>query len=195
MRILVFIVLVLAAPAFSEVKNFSKFRSWDIDIYSDENGRPNSCLGYASYIESGTVMLVGFRKRSDKEYFVLHIMNSSWKSIEEGKEYSIKIKFPNRSPWTIATNGLSNDDDFFGVSVENTLNDKAWEFISDYRKSLSMKVSVEGNNVGAFKLKGTSGMLSEAWKCFNSIVKPSQSDPFAPKSNASSSKKSDPFDI
>lgn len=186
-----FLLLFFASPAVSEVIPYSTFGSWDIDLYTGDDDVPTACRGYVRYNGSETSMLVGFAKSEEKDLFTLTILNDDWRSIERGKEYSLTIKFPNRSPWTLTTLGLADpDNDYFGVRLRNELNEKAWEFISDYRKSLNMKVDVEGNPIGGFKLKGTSGMLSEAWKCYQNKVVNAKKDPFSV-----GSKKSDPFDI
>ena len=59
--------LMLFTPVKAEVKPFSKFRSWDIDLYTYDSGKPYACLGSVSYKRSNTMLMVGFEKRGDDQ--------------------------------------------------------------------------------------------------------------------------------
>ena len=186
--------LMLFTPVKAEVKPFSEFRGWDIDLYIYDSGEPYACLGSVSYKQSNTMLMVGFEKRGDDDLLTLSIWNEAWASIEQGKEYELEIEFP-RDEWTLTGSGGEIDQLFF-VQVQNILNEKAWGFIADFRKSLSMKVSIKGNLIGNFTLKGSSGMILDAWKCYKGQVQSFGDDPFSESPKSSKSKDvTDPFDI
>lgn len=185
---------MLFTPVKAEVKPFSEFRGWDIDLYIYDSGEPYACLGSVSYKQSNTMLMVGFEKRGDDDLLNFSIWNEAWASIEQGKEYELEIKFP-RDKWTLTGSGGEIDQLFF-VQVQNILNEKAWGFIADFRKSLSMKVSIKGNLIGNFTLKGSSGMILDAWKCYKGQVQSYGNDPFSGSPKSSKSKDvTDPFDI
>jgi hypothetical protein len=173
-------------------EEYSKFKGWDIDVYSND-GQPFQCLGFTRY-EGGMVTFVGFERYEDKDLFKLKLQDDSWKSIEEGKEYQLTVKFPNREPWTLNAEGstgkFSDGSDYFEIIIYQELGEIAYDFISDFRKTTFMELLVEKNKIGKFKLKGTMGMMSEVARCYQEKVKSKpQSDPF------SSSSKEDPFDL
>lgn len=186
--------LMLFTPVKAEVKPFSEFRGWDIDLYIYDSGEPYACLGSVAYKQSNTMLVVGFEKRGDDDLLTLSIWNEAWASIEQGKEYELEIEFP-RDEWTLTGSGGEIDQLFF-VQVQNILNEKVWGFIADFRKSLSMKVSIKGNLIGNFTLKGSSGMILDAWKCYKGQVQSYGNDPFSGSPKSSKSKDvTDPFDI
>lgn len=187
--------IILTTPTIvsSEVIEYKKFKGWEIDVYTDENSRPYSCRGFMPY-EGGTRFSIGFQRGSEGDAgLVVRLWNDSWKSIEQDKEYDITFEFPRREPWTLTADGMaSTKDGFYGVKMFYALDDDSFKFIEDFRKTTSMRIYVEKNQIGYFSLKGTMGMMGLASECYQKHVKRRSNDPF----NSSSSRNSnDPFDL
>lgn len=191
----IFAILFLTTPTIvsSEVIEYKTFKGWEVDVYVDENDQPYACRGYMNY-EGGMSFSIGFMRGSDDEAGLsLRLWHESWKSIEEDKEYEITFEFPRREPWKLTADGLSSPkDDFYGVSMFYRLDDDSLSFIEDFRKTTSMRLYVDKNQIGRFSLKGTMGMMGLVSECYRKRVKSRYNDPF----NSSSSRDTnDPFDL
>lgn len=194
LNLLTALLLTFGTAGYAETISYSNFGGWDIDVYTGDDDKPYGCLGYVQYEQSDTMIWIGFEKAGDKEIVSFSMANSAWSSIETGKEYELEVEFP-KDDWTLSSTGASVDD-FNMVQVRNVLKEKSWEFIADFRKSLSMKVSIQGNLIGNYTLKGTSGMIAQAWECYLEKVKPIGNDPFDAKPrNQNERNVSDPFDL
>lgn len=194
LNLLTALLLTFGTAGYAEIISYSNFGGWDIDLYTGDDDKPYGCLGYVQYEPSDTMIWIGFEKDGDKELVSFSMANSAWSSIETGKEYELIVEFP-KDDWTLSSTGTSLDD-FNMVAVKNVLNEKSLEFIADFRKSVSMKVSIHGNLIGNYTLKGTSGMLAQAWECYSEKVKPIGNDPFNVKPrNQNERTVSDPFDL
>ena len=194
LNLLTAFLLTFGTAGYAEVISYSTFGGWDIDVYIRDDNKPYSCLGYVKYKQSETAVWFGFEKIGDKDIVTFSLANSAWSSIETGKEYELKVKFP-KDNWTLSATGASGDD-FKMVEVKNLINEKSLEFIADFQKSLNMEVSIRGNLIGNYTLKGSRGMINEAWKCYSEKVKPIGNDPFDAKPRSQNEQNiSDPFDL
>jgi hypothetical protein len=173
-----------------ESTSFSTYKGWDISYRENSDGDPFQCSGFTQY-EGGMGIFIGFERFTNGDGMFMNLAHKSWKSIEDGKEYEIKIEFPRRSPWTLKADGYTTSSGYFGVGMDYVFDDDVAEFISDFKKTTGMDISVQGNKIGSFTLKGSMGMMNEVARCFKQrVVEPSK-DPF----NSSSSSSSDPFDL
>jgi len=188
------VLMALTSSVTAEVNEYAEFKGWEIDSYThDANKDTYACRGYM-YYEGGMSFAIGFKRGRDNEPGLsIRFWHDNWASIEQDKEYEITFEFPRREPWRIMGTGMAEPKDtFYGINMFYELDDDTENFIQDFRKTSSMRLYVEGNEIGYYSLKGTMGMMQLAAECYQKRVKTQKRDPF---SSSSSGKNNDPFDL
>jgi len=178
---------ILPAQSKADVKSWKNVGGWDIGFYSTLPG----CLAYMPY-EGGTHFWIGFIKRDDNIRLEVALMDDAWKSIEAGKEYSVKVYFGDETPWTLEMSGRNYEgspglDFAFDASTE-----KAGRFIDEFMSETGMKWFYMNAMLGHYSLRGSRLAINEAAACqrsFNEALS-GVSDPFGGSSGGANS---DPF--
>ena len=153
---------------------------WDISFYPASEG----CQAFALF-EEDTAFFIGFDNTGGELSLDITLLDERWNSIRDGKEYSIKAKFGNESPWTLNMDGVRIDD-FPGLNMMIDANsDEADLFIDEFQRETSMSWSFGNSSLGRYTLRGSRRAFNEVVACQRSYLQAldSNSDPFATSSD------------
>lgn len=178
---------MLPAQAKADVTLWKDVGNWSIGFYPNLPG----CLAYTSY-ERGTHFWIGLIKKDDRTLLDVSLMDDAWKSIEPGKEYSVKVYFGDETPWTLEMSGKDYDGSPAINFAFDAYSEKAGLFVEEFQRELGMAWYYQNVQLGRYSLRGTQKAFDEVVACqksFNEAVS-SVSDPFGGPSGSS---KTDPF--
>lgn len=167
--------LIASPEAEAEVTNWRKVSGWDIDFYSSLR----ACQAYTTY-EGGTGFFIGFTNIGDDLLLDVTLMDKSWRSIEAGKEYGVKVFFGDETPWTLNMEG-ENFGETPGLTFSLSLNEKANLFAEEFQRETRMAWYYEGVRLGNYTLRGSRKAFQETLACQKSYISATSStgDPFA----------------
>ena len=180
---------ILAASlttAAAETIDWKMVGEWDISFYTGSAG----CQAFAIFQEK-TAFFIGFDSTDDNLKLDVTILDKRWGSINDGEDYSIKLKFGDESSWTLGMTGTVVDD-YSGLNLLiDAGTDEADLFIDEFQRENSMNWSFNGNRLGHYTLRGSRRAFDEVIRCQRSYLEAAgqSDDPFA----ATNSGKSDPF--
>jgi len=181
------IAVMLPAQAKAEVTLWKEVGTWDIDFYSELP----ACLASVEY-EGGTLFMIGFIKRDNNILLDITLMDNAWESIEDGKEYSIKVYFGDETPWTLEMDGRDYNG-YPGLTFAfDASTDQSGRFAQEFMRETGMKWYYNNVMLGNYTLRGSRQALDEAVACLKSFNEALSgvSDPFGGTSGGSNS---DPF--
>ncbi|WP_193142539.1 hypothetical protein [Meridianimarinicoccus sp. MJW13] len=165
-----------SGPVYADPLSWKSVGWWEIDFYPDSNG----CAAFASF-DGGTAFSIGLMRVDDELLFHVNLVSENWKSLEEGKEYPIDVKFGNEIPWNLDMIGTKSDP-LFGIHFQiDAMSESAGLFVDEFMREINMSWSFEGNSLGVFSLKGSGLAFKEVVECqksYNDAVSKS-GDPFA----------------
>lgn len=153
-------LLATAARAegrFSLDKEIQEVRGWTIAA----NKARNACFAFAAY-RSKTVIEVGFDDRRDSAFMLF--ANESWKSIEVGATYDIKLIFDGRKSWTGKAEGVRAGS-LPGLALEGV----KFAFVDDFAHYVSVEVQHNKRRLDGFDLTGTRAAVDAAIDCTRSV--------------------------
>lgn len=187
-KILSFGFFLLCGQAMAESSLWKSVGPWDVRFYPDDRG----CSAVTQY-EGGTAFFIGFSEHENGIGFEVIIFNENWKSIEDGKDYDIEVKFGNESPWDLNMTGIEDSDGIPGLKFWNSEDsDNVARFVDEFQRKLSMEWRYQGTSLGRFALRGSRAAFDEVLKCQNSFKNAtSDNDPF---STTQPRNKPDPFE-
>lgn len=165
----------------AEIAEWGEVRGWAIGVdFTVGNG----CF-ISTDFEDGTRFRLGFDNTNDAVFIV--VGNPNWQSIEDGKEYDIKVRMDRASPWLATATGGRLDG--LPVLVAYTTESN---FVVEFMRKREIRVEYEGVEIANLSLRGSSAAIQEMVRCQDEMDAngPRQvSDPFAKGTN----KSSDPF--
>ncbi|MDJ0628390.1 MAG: hypothetical protein QNJ44_09040 [Rhodobacter sp.] len=184
--------LTLVAPmAQAEDATFWKnVGDWEISI---DPTISDGCYAVATW-NGGTVLRIGRNPQEDNFYFL--IGNDKWASLQPDEPYDIEIQFGSRAPWDVSANGLQFNP---GETVYLHAQSTKMDFIREFQRALSMKISYNDNEIDNLKLTGSRRAWDEVENCQRQVAARgpgSASDPFATGGSGSGKSKratDDPF--
>ncbi|SDJ16575.1 hypothetical protein [Lutimaribacter saemankumensis] len=171
----------------AEVTSWKTVGDWDVDFYS---GLPG-CLASTNY-EGGTLFMIGFIKRDDKILLDVTLMDDAWASIENGKEYNVKVFFGDETPWTLEMTGRDfNGNPGLTFSFDAST-EQSGQFAREFMKETEMKWYYRNTMLGHYSLRGSRQAFDTAVECQKSFHEAVSglSDPFGGSSGNSNT---DPF--
>lgn len=166
---------MLAAPLKADVTSWKKVGGWDIGFYPNLPG----CLAYMPY-EGGTHFWIGFIRRDDDILLDVSLMDDAWRSIEAGKEYSVKVYFGDETPWTLEMSGRNYDGSPALNFTFDASTEQSGRFVNEFMRETGMKWYYNNAMLGHYSLRGSRQALDEAVACqksFNEALS-GVSDPF-----------------
>ena len=187
--LLVSAALAASPVAAQEAVFWKSVGNWDVSI---DTTISNGCYAIATW-NGGTVLRIGLNPQ--EENFYLLVGNEKWASLESGQEYDISIKFGAKAAWDVSARGLQfNPGEIVYLHAEST----KFEFIEEFMRQSSMKISYQNKEIDTLKLTGSSRAFKEVMACQQEVDKrgtANTSDPFAGSSSRSGSgkKSEDPF--
>lgn len=170
----------------AETIDWKTVGGWDISFYPASEG----CQAFALF-EEDTAFFIGFDNTDNTLALDVTLLDQRWSSIEDGKEYAVKLHFGNETPWTLNMDGVQLDG-YPGLNILiDASSDEADLFIDEFQRETRMEWSYEGNRLGRYTLRGSRRAFDEVIACQKSYFEAvqTQSDPFS----ASGTKKKDPF--
>lgn len=156
--------------------NWKNVGNWSIRV---DTSLENGCFLYAQY-EGGTQFRFGFDMGLGNAYFL--IGNGNWKSLEEGKTYTLVFQFDNRPRWTGEGRGYLVGENLVGLV--GTVSDG--EFFSELARSHVLTATYKGREIARLNLKGSYAAVKELLNCqaemraARAVGKQPRKDPFAP---------------
>ncbi len=150
------LLLATALPAAAQDNVWGSFGDWDISI---DPTIDNGCYALASW-NGGTVLRIGRNPQLNNFYFL--IGNPAWSTLQPEQSYDLAIQFGNRPIWDVSANGLQFNP---GEEVYLHAQSDKMEFIREFQKALSMKISFDGAEIDNLKLTGSSRAWTEVEKC------------------------------
>lgn len=177
--------LFCSKAAIAETSEWKTVGWWDILFLPSTGG----CTAFATY-DKGVMVGIGLASAEELQMHVI-LMNDDWKSIEEGKEYEINVKFGNETPWRLEMNGFQTQSSYGLDLTLPAATDQSGVFAKEFMRETGMEWHYEGRSLGDFSLKGSRLAFQEVVACTKSYRSALQTsaDPFA-----SSSSSSDPFE-
>lgn len=149
---------------------------WDISFYPNAAG----CSAFASY-DGGISFFLGLDGSGDEMAMEVLLFDEKWKSIEEGKDYEVKVAFGNETPWTLDMTGRKADT-VSGLRILIPISsEQAANFADEFMRSSHMEWTYEGVSLGRLGLDGSRQAFSEAIDCTKSYQEAigQSSDPFS----------------
>ncbi|MDR6104070.1 hypothetical protein QE369_004267 [Agrobacterium larrymoorei] len=162
--------------------------------------RMDPTMGNACYLstvyEDGTILRLGFNFLEGKCELYFSFGNAKWKSLEEGKEYPVRIQFDDETPWEAKASAAEiNSYKYLQVGTHDP------NFLVEFSKKLGLKAFYADKQIIFLRLKGSSKAIDEMLECQDTTDKlvstqkspPKDEDPFtAPPSVKTSD---DPFEL
>lgn len=159
---------------------------WDISFYSESQG----CSALAVY-DGGVSFFIGLDASGDEIAMEVLLFDEKWKSIEDDKEYEVKVAFGNETPWTLDMTGRKAEN-ISGLRILIPLSsEQAADFADEFMRETSMEWTYEGVSLGSLALDGSRQAFNEAIACTRSYreaveqaadpfgkVAPGDGDPF-----------------
>lgn len=174
------------APLWKNVKG------WDVRV---DPTLGNGCFTY-QYYEGETFLRLGIDKLSGGFYIM--IGNPDWKSVEAGKQYSLKIQFGKRSPWNGTAVGVDLGD-ITVLSLRINENESMGSFFNEFMEELYIDFWFNEKSIAKLSLKGSYKAGLELLKCQKTLNEINdKKSPFRnPKDPFNENKPAnpDPFDI
>lgn len=182
-------LLTLAGPALaqSDAPLWKEVGDWQIRV---DTSLGHGCFAVSRY-ESGTTFRIGFDMEARKAYLI--VGNDAWKSLENGKEYSLIFRFDNETPWKGAATGFAFDQDgprFLMAQISDS------EFFSEFARKNRVSITYRRTEIARLSLRGSRRALNEMFSCQHAMSRTreqavqSKRDPFKRGSHRPAS---DPF--
>ncbi|MCA1366672.1 hypothetical protein I6F15_04530 [Bradyrhizobium sp. BRP14] len=186
--------LICASPAFAQDSvPWSTVDGWN--IFMDPT-MGNACYVTTAY-ELGTILRLGFYFSQESKGIFLALGDSRWKSLEPGKDYPIQIQFDGNPVWNATARAVDfSGTNYLFVSTTDT------NFATEFSRKLAMRVTFNGREVAALRLKGSARAINEMLRCQKTVSdalsaqkppQPPKDDPFQASPDARNA--SDPFDL
>ncbi|MGC6522022.1 MAG: hypothetical protein ACON33_04590 [Candidatus Micropelagos thuwalensis] len=157
------------------------------------NDDENNCRIYADYESVGIEFYLDYSDASKEYYF--EIISQNWKSLVDDEEYVLDVEF-DQGEWTLDTTARIIVDEnikYFGLYARDNRSGIK-EFVRDFQKSNSVKISFENNEVAHLNLKDTFRAVEELKACAKrQNTQTKINDPFANKTKPKQPLKLDPF--
>ncbi|MEH3110479.1 MAG: hypothetical protein PGN22_10285 [Agrobacterium cavarae] len=135
----------------------------------------NACYVTTSY-EDGTVLRLGFEFSDSDRLLYFSLGNTKWKSLEDGKEYPVRIQFDSETPWNAKASAIKVDS-FTHLKV-NTRNA---DFVSEFSKKLGLRAFYAEKQIVSLRLGGSSKAIDEMLSCQQATDKLANAQKPAPK--------------
>ena len=162
---------------------------WSVGPIDGDDGY--SCRMYANY--TNLVFKLDYSYKNNDYY--LEINSENWKSIEDDKSYTLDIEF-DQGKWTLPTTGFSdslNNVKIYGL-FSRQKGSEVKEFVEDFQKSTSIRISFDENEIALLDLKSTYRAVEEIKSCSSRQYSLNNTkDPFANKKQPKQPGKLDPF--
>lgn len=174
------------SPAPAQTIEWKKIGGWDISFY----GAAAGCQAFALF-EENTAFFIGFDNTDDFLTLDVTLLDARWKSIEDGKEYAIEVRFGDETPWTLNMDGVRIDG-YPGLNIMiDAAADESDLFVGEFQRETRMEWSYGDSLLGRYTLRGSFRAFDEVIACQRSYFEAldAQRDPFS----SSGGGKRDPF--
>lgn len=161
---------------------------WDVGPLNNDD---SSCRMYANY--NGLEFYLDYSDKS-KEY-LFEIVSQDWQSLVVDNEYVLDVEF-DQSEWTLPTIAriIENENKKYYGLYYLSKGSKIEEFVEDFQKSTSIRISFDENEIAFLDLKSTYKAVEEIKSCSSRQYSLNNvKDPFANKTKPKQPGKLDPF--
>lgn len=184
--------LLAPVAAQSETIPWKEIAGWTVRM---DPSTGNACYVTTAY-EDGTVLRLGFEFSDNDRLLYFSLGNSKWKSLEDGKEYPVRIQFDSETPWDAKASAITVDS-FTHLKV-NTRNA---DFVTEFSKKLVIRAFHGSKQIVSLRLRGSSKAIDEMLACQQATDKlanakkssPRNGDPFTTTPSVKTSE--DPFEL
>ena len=176
------------APSVSaQATLWKEVRGWDISFYPSFEG----CTALKVF-DGAFSFFIGFDFSITEPTLDVTLMNDNWGSIEDGKEYEIKVYFGDETPWTLQMDGADFDGTPGLTFFVDAFDDQTRLFLDEFQRETSMEWMFGSRSLGRFSLSGSRAAFEEVLACQSSFLEAREklNDPFA---GGSGSQSNDPF--
>lgn len=174
-------VLSWFPAAAQEVADWGTIGGWKIKV---DRTLGDGCFAMQVY-ERGTVVRIGFDVSKSRIY--LFFGHDSWKSLEVGKLYPVRIVFDGGTKYDGEMRGTR-----LGTVVFLAHRQVSPDFVKDFMERSGMQIFYEGNQIANLSLRNTYAAVSEVMNCQRELGFASKkADPFS--SGSSPARSTDPF--
>jgi len=119
----------------------------------------NACYVTTSY-EDGTVLRLGFEFSDNDRLLYFSLGCTKWKSLEDGKEYPIRIQFDTETPWDAKASAIE-----VGPLTLLKVNTRDADFVSEFRKKLRLRAFYAEKQIVSLRLRASSKAIDEMLAC------------------------------
>jgi hypothetical protein len=161
--------------------------SWQVRVDTTLN---YGCFIMAEY-EQGSVLRIGFDPSSDGAYLL--ITNERWRSIEQGKEYTLVLQFDDKDPWEASAQGFKFENSPYPF-LYTPFSEAG--FFKEFMRSHELTIEYRRERIASLSLRGSFAATREMVNCQRQIDETRstrqtrRNDPFAPRARGASN---DPF--
>lgn len=160
-----------AKSANTEVSHWKDIGSWSIRVDHTLNGGCFALSDYGKY-----AFRIGFDTTDSLETYAI-LVGADWKSLREGQNYPLALKFDNELPWEGAAQGTKIGD-IVGLKM-NVEDEKFW---TEFAGSKSLSIDYDGTFLVKLNMGNSQQAFDELAECQKQQLLASQSnDPFANK--------------
>lgn len=170
---------------------YKSVNGWDVLV---DKTLGNACFISTSY-DTGIVLRMGFDFSGTTRQIYMALGNDNWKSLEEGKDYPIEIRFDNNPVWSATASAKTVGSINFLVVTSTNAN-----FAEEFARKLRMRASFQGREIAHLRLSGSSRALDALLECQKIVddalkpaAPPQPKDPFSTAPNVKSA--NDPFEL
>lgn len=157
---LLLMAALVASTATADSIVWRKLGGWDVSFYPGSAG----CQAFALF-EKNTAFFIGFDDMGELLTLDVTIVDQSWNSIEDGKEYPIRLRFGDEGIWSLDMDGVRVDG-FPGLNIMiDAKTPEAKLFIEEFKRELSMEWSYEDAPLGRYTLSGSRDAFDEVKRC------------------------------
>lgn len=136
---------------------------WDISFYPNSEG----CSALAAY-DGGISFFIGLDATGDEIAMEVLLFDEKWKSIEDEKEYEVKVAFGNETPWTLDMTGRKAHT-ISGLRILIPLSsEQAADFADEFMRETGMEWTYDGVSLGSLALDGSRQAFNEMIDCTKS---------------------------
>ncbi len=151
------VVPAAAKNEYSLDREVDSVRGWRVAANEIRRG----CLAAASY-QSGTVIEVGFDRRSDSAFMLY--ANRDWTFLEAGERYEIALTFDGSKRWKGTALGVRAGT-LPGLALEKIKS----EFVIDFANYSTVRIDFRGRRLDGFNLSGTRAAVSAVLSCTTDV--------------------------
>ncbi len=185
---------LMASSALSEQSAvWKQVGNWNVAI---DPSYGNTCFIATTYVNN-TAIRLGFNPEGSTYPVYIMIANADWASIEDEKDYELRLQLDNENHWNAVATGMT-----IGGLKALVINFGEVKFVTEFVRKHWFKVWFNGQMIANLSLSGSAKAARELVLCQTAVnsylssgQRPSAKDPFDQTPASSNRSAKDPFSM